>query len=373
MGQGAVKTETLMTEMSRDCTSCGECVHSCSFLQQHGTPATIARSATTPDNLLSAYGCSLCGLCDGLCPEGLTPSELFHSMRQEAIARGLVNLKLYRPWLTYEKLGCHPLFQRYLIPVGCTTVFFPGCSLPGTRPDAMRGLYRLLQKQDTSIGLVLDCCGKISHDLGLTNRFEDIFGTLSSRLQKNGITRILTACPGCSKIFRKYGSTLEVTSVYEVLLEGQGSGVKGQKTEALDANLAPCPLPLAPAVVIHDPCPARFDHAQQQAVRTLVKAAGYAIKEMPSHGSVTRCCGQGGMVEGCLPGTIKSEARVIAAESAGRPVISSCAACCETLAPTTPTAHIADLVTGTGSFTSRPVSSLKRWLNRLKLRFSRFS
>ena len=347
-----------MTDMAARCTSCGECVRPCSFLQQNGTPAVCANTGATDQNLLKAFHCSLCGLCDGLCPEGLTPSELFHTMRQEAVARGLLNLKPYHPWLTYEKLGRHPLFQRYLIPVGCNTVFFPGCSLPGTRPDAVRGLYRLLQKQDMSIGLVLDCCGKISHDLGLTERFNGIFGQLASRLQRHTITRIVTACPGCSKILRHYREDFEVVSIYEVLAQ-------------LPAG-APRPLHSDP-VVIHDPCPARFDHSQQLAVRQLIQSSGYRIEELPDHGRTTRCCGQGGMVEGCLPGTVKSEARVIAAESAGRPVISSCAACCETLAPTTPTAHIADLVTGTGSFTSRPVSSLKRWLNRLKLRFSRFS
>lgn len=372
MGQGEVKTETLLAEMAQDCTSCGECVRPCAFLQQHGTPAAIATQGDADDNLHKAFGCSLCGLCDAVCPEVLSPSALFLAMRQQATTRGLVDLKPYQPWLTYEKLGSHPLFRRDLIPAGCSTVFFPGCSLPGTRPDAVRGLYRMLQQQDATIGLVLDCCAKISHDLGLVDRFEGIFGTLSRRLQKNGISRILTACPGCSKILRKHGSAFEVTSVYEVLLDGQGSGVKGQKTEALDVNPAPCPLTLDPAVVvIHDPCPARFDHAQQQAVRTLATAAGYSIEEIPSHGAVTRCCGQGGMVEGCVPGTVKKESRLIATESGGRSVISSCGACCETLAPATPTAHIADLVTGTGSFTTQPVSSLKRWLNRLHLKFAR--
>ncbi|MCK7505615.1 MAG: hypothetical protein MZV70_17095 [Desulfobacterales bacterium] len=46
---------------------------------------------------------------------------------------------------------------------------------------------------------------------------------------------------------------------------------------------------------------------------------------------------------------------------------------CETLSATTPTAHIADLVTGTGGFATHQVSSLKRWLNRMKIRFSRLS
>lgn len=370
MGQGAVNTETLLAEMARDCTSCGECVRPCAFLQQEGTPAAIAAQGDADNNLRKAFGCSLCGLCDAVCPELLSPSSLFLAMRQQAAAQGLVDLKTYQPWLTYEKLGSNPLFRRDLIPTGCSTVFFPGCSLPGTRPDAVRGLYHMLQQQDKTIGLVLDCCGKISHDLGLADRFDAIFSVLTTRLQTQGVTRILTACPGCSKILKNYGSSFEVTSVYEVLLEGQGSRVKGQNTTL---SPAPCPLPLHPAVAIHDPCPARFDHAQQQAVRTLATAAGYTIEEIPSHGAATRCCGQGGMVEGCVPGTVKKESAIIGHQATGRPLISSCAACCETLAPTSPTAHIADLITGTTGFTNKPVSSIKRWLNRLHLKFARLT
>lgn len=347
-----------MADMVAACTSCGECVRPCSFLQQHGTPAAIAGHGDAESTLLSAFGCSLCGLCDAVCPEGLSPSAMFLAMRQEAVTRNLVDLPPYRHWLGYEKLGSSPLFQRDLIPSGCTTVFFPGCSLPGTRPDAVQGLYRLLGKHDPAIGLVLDCCGKISHDLGLTERFTSIFNRLSTRLENKRITRILTACPGCSKILRKYGEQFEVASVYEVLVSS------APLTNDLDQNRV---------VAIHDPCPARFDTAQQQAVRQLINQCGYKVEELPSHGQNTRCCGQGGMVEGCVPGTVKQESRIIAAEAAGRPVVSSCGACCETLAHTTPTAHIADLLTGTGSFTTQPVSSLKRWLNRLQLRFARLT
>jgi Fe-S oxidoreductase len=373
MGQGAEKSDVLQKEMAKECTSCGECVRPCAFLQQQGTPADIAQRGAAADNLLSAYGCSLCGLCDAVCPERLSPSALFLAMRQEAAAQELIDLKPYQPWLNYEKLGSHPLFRRELIPAGCTTVFFPGCSLPGTRPDAVRGLYRMVLKQDATIGLVLDCCGKISHDLGLTVRFEQIFKKLADRLQQNGITRILTACPGCSKILRKHGDQFEVVSVYEVLLEGQGSRVKGQKTtEVIGSHIAPCPLPHAP-VVIHDPCPARFDTAQQNAVRQLVQMCGYSIEELPSHGVKTRCCGQGGMVDGCVPGTVKQESMIIATEAAGRPVVSSCAACSDTLAAATPAGHIVDLLTNTTNFSAKPLSSARRWLNRLKLRFERLA
>lgn len=346
----------VMANMTARCTSCGACVRPCAFLQQQGTPATIAERGTTPDNLLSAYGCSLCGLCDSICPEGLAPSELFRSMRRAAIRQGVVNLKPYAPWLNYERFGRSILFRRDLIPPECTSVFFPGCSLPGIRPQAVHGLYRLLQQQEPSIGLVLDCCGKISHDLGLADRFQQIFKGLIDRLQSRGITRILTACPGCSKIFRNYGSPLEVLSVYELLAS---------------RNLPQAAGPWSPnPVVIHDPCPTRSDHQQQQAVRSLVTSCGYLIEELSSTGDRTRCCGQGGMVEGCVPGTVQRAAAQIGIETAGRQVVTYCASCCDTLGEQTPTTHIADLLTGTDGLTTSPVPSLKRWLNRLILRFT---
>lgn len=346
-----------MSDMAAACTSCGDCVRPCTFLQQQGTPAAIAGYGTTNNNLLAAYGCSLCGLCDAVCPEALSPSAMFLAMRQEAARLNIVQTKPYAPWLNYEKLGASVLFRRDLIPVGCTTIFFPGCSLSGTRPHAVRELFTRLQQVEPSAGLVLDCCGKISHDLGLSDLFTIIFEQLSERLQAKGIMRILTACPGCSKILRKYGCSFEVSSIYELLIPDASSPAE----------------PSAGSVVIHDPCPARFDYEQQQAVRSLVKSYGYTIEELPEHGSTTRCCGQGGMVEGCKPGTIKYESRLIATEAAGRPVVSSCAACCETIAASTPTAHVADLLCGVTEFSSKPLSSAKRWLNRLKLRFARLA
>jgi Fe-S oxidoreductase len=349
----------VMADMTARCTSCGDCVRPCAFLQRQGTPAAIAGRGATTEKLLAAYGCSLCGLCDGVCPEGLSPSYLFLAMRQQSAEKGLVDLKPYKPWLKYERMASNILFQRDLIPPGCTTVFFPGCSLPGTRPEAVKKLYSRLRQQDQSIGLVLDCCGKISHDLGLREQFETVFNKLHNRLQRYGVTRILTACPGCSKILRNNSNGLEVISVYEHLL-------LSLPPEALLQDRQH-------TVVIHDPCPSRFDAAQQQAVRKLLLGSGWQVEELPFNGSSTRCCGQGGMVEGCVPGTVTKEAGIIAAAAAGRSLVSSCGACCETLSATTPTAHIADLVTGTGGFATHQVSSLKRWLNRMKLRFSRLS
>lgn len=349
--------DMLLVEMSKHCNSCGKCARSCRFLQQTGTPAAIAEKGADNTALPVAYHCSLCGLCDAVCPESLSPSAMFLAMRQEAGNRGLTDLARYRPWLNYESLGGFFLFRRHVIPANCTTVFFPGCSLPGTRPEGVLALWQQLRTEDPSVGLVLDCCGKISRDLGLAGRFENVFGKLAVRLKRKGVTRILTACSGCTKIFRNYGNGFKVQSVYERLPL---------------ASLSPYSSDSA-MVVIHDPCPSRFDSAQQNAVRSLVQAVGYRIEELPESRQTTRCCGQGGMVEGCIPGTIAREAGVLATAANGRTIVTSGACCAETLCQQSTTVHIVDLLAGGVNTTRKQqVSSARRWLNRLKLRFARF-
>ena len=346
-----------MRRMAERCTSCGDCVRPCRFLQQRGTPAVIAGAGAASPNLLKAYDCSLCGLCDALCPEGLSPSAMFLAMRQQAAAAGAVDLRPYKPWLTYERLGGSFLFRRDYMPADCRTVFFPGCALPGTRPEIVKELFRRLRQQEPSMGLVLDCCGKISHDLGLQERFGAISRSLQRRLRKQGVTRVLTACPGCSKIFRSYGQDFEVRSVYERLV-----------TEPMVQPVAPRGV-----VSIHDPCPSRFDPAQHLAVRRLAEQCGYQVEELAAHGRITRCCGQGGMVEACVPGAIRQEATVIGADASGRPLISSCAACCDTLSSVTPAAHVADLLAGDAEYFIKPKSALQRWVSRFQLRWAKLT
>ncbi len=355
--------ESLMKEMLSGCTSCGECVRVCRFLQQHGAPAVIAGSGTAKDNLLKAFDCSLCGLCDAVCPVMLSPSAMFLSMRQEAFSQGIVDLKPYLPWINYEKTGASFLFRRDFIPQGCKTIFFPGCSLSGSRPDAVLALFNSVRQKEPSAGMVLDCCGKISRDLGLVEQFKTIFARLSDRLRSKGVSCILSSCPGCSKVLNENAEGFDVKSIYELLASDSGwqkSRIDLQGNQSASAT-----------VVIHDPCMTRFDPVQQKAVRQLVLSCGYQIEELPSSGVVARCCGQGGMVEGSVPGTVRQESGKIANEAAGRPLITSCGACCNTLSEVTMTAHVADLLTGRPVFSAKKASSARRWLNRFRLRCTR--
>jgi hypothetical protein len=72
----------------------------------------------------------------------------------------------HAPLLAYERKGGSTIYSFYGLPAGCDTVFFPGCALPGTRPDAVSELFEALKQVIPNLGIVLDCCLRPSHDRG---------------------------------------------------------------------------------------------------------------------------------------------------------------------------------------------------------------
>ncbi|MFW9604900.1 MAG: heterodisulfide reductase-related iron-sulfur binding cluster [Trichlorobacter sp.] len=348
-----------VTEMAARCTSCGACIHPCDFLVRHGSPAYIAQKSDRPETLVASFECSLCGECDARCPHQLKPAQLFLAMRQEAQQQGLVPNKRYTPWYRYEQLSRSILFRRYQLPPQSNTVFFPGCSFPGGHPESVRGVYALLQQIDPTIGLVLDCCNKITHDLGNSAAFDQQFAQLISRLKQKSITTIITACPGCTSIFHRYaGNDITVTNLYQ-FLASHGSSLQLN-------NVAHT------TVSVHDPCPSRFDRPQQQAIRTLLTAIGCTISELPVSGRLTRCCGQGGMVQAVHPDSVTTEAAKIH-PGHDRLLVTSCGGCREALSTAGRTVHLADLITGSTDTHADRRSSLAKWINRFKLRMMRLT
>jgi hypothetical protein len=92
---------------------------------------------------------------------------------------------------------------------------------------------------------------------------------------------------------------------------------------------------------------------------------------MAETGRRTRCCGQGGMVEGCVPSTLAQEGKMIMELAGGHPVVTSCAACVDSLERHLPTMHVAELQSSGIKAPAQSKSSAGRWLNRLKLKFAR--
>ncbi|HPJ96598.1 MAG TPA: (Fe-S)-binding protein, partial [Syntrophales bacterium] len=271
-------------EVSEGCINCPSCQNECAFLKKYGTPKAIG-DAYNPDDrvcLSMAFECSLCGLCAAVCPEKLNPTEMFLEMRREKMRRDPQPYPEYGGLMGYEKKGMSPRFTWYGLPVGCDTVFFPGCALPGTRPGQTFKLYETMKQWFPQLGVVLDCCGKISHDMGRVDYFHAMLNEMKGYLLGQGVEKMIVACPNCYRMFDLYGGDLAVVSVYDVLAE----------------HLPPGGQEWSRTVSIHDPCPLRQEPEIHDAVRRLATARGLTIEELRHSGGQTLCCGEGGGV-GC--------------------------------------------------------------------------
>jgi len=323
----------LQHDIAEHCSECDACRKSCTFLTQYGTPKSIVThfDFSSSEGQGLAYECSLCGLCTAVCPEKLDPTGLFLEVRRRCVEDGNFNKSVYRTILGYEKRGASPLFSWYGLPKGCNTIFFPGCTLPGTRPTVTTELYRQIQEIIPTAGLVLNCCAKPSHDLGRTADFHDLFDRMHNSLTSQGIRTVLTACPNCTKMFRQYGHGLTVRTVYEIIpVRERGKSALGSVAEN--------------AITVHDPCPLRDDLPTQQAVRKILIDMGHTLVEMKHRGKRTLCCGEGGMVGAINPGFAKAWSTMRGKEAGGQKIVTYCAGCTGYLNRVVPTIHIVDLL-----------------------------
>ena len=320
-----------LKDIREGCTECGACTRTCAFLTHYGTPKAIANRCdfSSPRQQAMAYECSLCGLCNAVCPENLDICGLFMEMRRMYAAGGHFNKAAYRKILGYERRGTSALFSWYGLPHGCDTVFFPGCNLPGTRPEVTRRMFRHLQKIIPNLGIVLDCCTKPSQDLGRKVYFESMFGEMTAYLSGRGVKTVLVACPSCYQIFQLHDQGLRVRTVYEVIHEsGSIQGVRPGERE----------------IVVHDPCALRNETNVHQAIRSLLTGMGVKVGEMEHHGRRTVCCGEGGMVAYVKPEFADSWSEVRARECGGHQMVTYCGGCVTYLKKAVPISHIADLL-----------------------------
>ncbi|MFH1033457.1 MAG: VTT domain-containing protein [Pseudomonadota bacterium] len=321
-----------LTATLESCLACGLCQRECRFLQEHGQPLEIARSFDPLDNrrLALAFQCSLCGLCAEVCPHDLNPSALFLEMRREAVLRGEGDFAEHQGLLAFERRGNSPRYTWYALPQGCHTVFFPGCNLPGSRPGQTWRIFEHLRANDPSLGMVLDCCNKPSHDLGRQDYFLAMFQEMRDWLLERGVKQVLVACPNCYRVFETHGQDLEVRTVYEVLAE-QGP------------PQAPA-LAVATTVTLHDSCAVRWAQPVQEAARQLASQAGLTVREMPHHGARTLCCGEGGGVGFLSPELAQAWVAKRRQEAGQERVLTYCAGCAGMLGGSTPTSHLLDVL-----------------------------
>ncbi len=233
------------------------------------------------------------------------------------------------------------------------TVFFPGCSFPAYSPELVMESYKYLCQKIPGTGIVLNCCGKPSRDMGNEEKFHSIFSKTMEEFSRLGVEEIIVACINCHKIFVE-NSGIRIRTIYELMTEmGFPKPVSGDRRK----------------ISVHDVCPARYRPEIRNAVREIVSGLDYEIVEMTFRNEVTRCCGAGGCAPCGNTGLSDRHSQKRVDQAKGR-IVTYCAHCRERISSYTSSLHVLDLVfrDPDRQHNRQYNKSWKNWLNRWYLK-----
>lgn len=331
------ETATCAENIAQECIECKRCVNNCVMLNNYTTsPKQLFRQ---PMALKVPFSCFLCDHCKVVCPKSLDLKTAFLHYRQDGVAKMKTTVvdwhqrNSFSRWLTSSNI----IKRR---------VFFPGCSLSGSRPDLVLGIHHLL-KDD--MDLWLNCCGNPTWSIGKTKNFNHQMDRLKAIIEEKNIEEIVVGCLNCYKVFHEQ-LDIRIKTIYEVLAEMSWTPISNPKI-----------------VSLHDPCPTRYESSIHDAVRILLHKMAIPVDEMDYNREKTKCCGSGAMVR-TLNRDMAKEQMITRAEEAKYDIVTYCQECVEFLSQSgKETYHLLDVVLS-GALISRPtVSTIKHWTNRVVL------
>lgn len=275
---------------------CLECVKACTYLDHFKSyPKQYVRQIN--HNLKMIMGrheantlinsCSLCGLCQEVCPESFHMGELCLEARREMVKKGKMPPSAHDFPIRDMDFSNSELCVMTRHQPGHETsshLFFPGCQLTASAPDNVVKAYAYLtEKVAGGVGLMLRCCGAPAEWSGRTELFQAGLREIIDQWQEMGRPRLILACSTCYQMFKKYLPEIELVSLWELY-------------DQLGLPGAGRPQTLLP-VAVHDACTTRHERQIHTSVRSILHKLGCAIEELPTSRETTECCGYGGMVQ----------------------------------------------------------------------------
>ncbi len=322
---------------------CLECVKACAFLESFGGfPKTYAREIY--NNLSIVMGerksnklinsCSLCGLCEAVCPNDFALQDLCLEARQNMVAHDKMPPSAHDFALQDMAFSQSEAFYMARHAPGTSEsqyLFFPGCQLCASAPKQVKQVYDYLRKTLTGgVALMLGCCGAPAHWAGKQTLFSEELSRWEKRWNDLGMPRPVVACATCLKVFKEHLPQIKPISLWEIF----------QDTGTPQADLPHTDGPLA----IHDPCTSRDAPVVQEAVRKLAGNLGVAMEELDLGRERTECCGFGGLMENANPALAKSVTET-GGQRSDSDYLVYCAMCRDALAGVGKrTVHILDLL-----------------------------
>ncbi|GAA0746068.1 (Fe-S)-binding protein [Clostridium oceanicum] len=369
-----VKNKKLLESMNdalQQCIDCNICNENCEMLQFFKTnPKKLFKSILKEEKVktIIPYSCTMCGKCKKVCPKDIDTSRIFFNLRKDIVNqnKGKSPLKGHKSIHMHQKFSYTSFFTKYKNDINCNDkvekLFFPGCSLCSYNPELVVKTYEYLKTKIPNLGILLQCCGKPTKDLGEEERFEKLSKTTYKDIKKTGTKEVIVACQNCYKTINGYSinDDFKVKSLWNVLKEigipKEAIGI-GNENESI--------------FTIHDSCPTRYESDIQDSIRFIVDKLGYKLVEKTNSRENTVCCGTGGMVHTVNPKLSKNIMENIVESCPSKYVITYCAGCRESMIRGGAKGfHILDLIFG-GKIKEDELkfnvnTPLKSWSNRLK-------
>ncbi len=277
---------------------CLECVKVCAYLERFGAyPRKYAREIYNNESIVMGVhqantlvnSCSLCGLCERVCPEDFAVQDLCLQARRSMVRQGKMPPSAHEFALQDMRFSLSERFRLARHAPGHTNsarVFFPGCQLCASAPGQVRRVYaHLMESFSGGVGLMLGCCGAPAFWAGREEESGQVGEGLLEQWRALGQPELVLACSTCLRRFSEHLPQVPTVSLWE----------------ALDATHLPPAAAAGTVLAIHDPCTTRLTPAVQEAVRRIVKRLGVSTEELTLSRDKTECCGFGGLMQNANP------------------------------------------------------------------------
>ncbi|MHB8086609.1 MAG: pyridine nucleotide-disulfide oxidoreductase/dicluster-binding protein [Anaerolineaceae bacterium] len=322
---------------------CMECVKVCEYLKHYGSyprkyvreiynNLSIIMRARTANKMINS--CTLCGLCEEVCPTDLNMGVVNHEVRQTMVKTGKMPPSAHDFALRDMAFSNDLRVALTLAPDNsgtCDFLFFPGCQLTASNPEYIPKLYQSLSSALPNLGVMLRCCGAPADWSGEQELFAKTMDDFKTQWLTLGKPKLVLACTSCLRMFSTTLPEVETLSAWQVF--------EGHK-------LFPASRQYSHPLAIHDPCTSRHMDAWQDAVRTGLDAMGIAYHELEMSRDLTECCGYGGVTWLANPELVQDILKRRAAED-GADYLTYCVMCRDLLVGQgKPTLHLLDLIYG---------------------------
>lgn len=322
---------------------CLECVKVCAFLESFGSyPKRYVREIYNNESLVLGErkanrlinSCSLCGLCEAVCPHDFAMQDLCLAARQSMVTRGKMPPSAHDFALQDMAFSQSDRFYMVRHEPGRATsryLFFPGCQLCASSPQQVPLVYTYLRENlSDGVALMLGCCGAPAHWSGRQKRFVDELARWETNWIDLGRPRPIMACATCLSMFQTHLPEADAISLWEIL------AAIGLPASAVNRRQVP--------LAVHDPCTTREAPAVQSAVRQLLSQMNVAVEELVLGRDKTECCGFGGLMQNANP-ALAREVAERRGRLSERDYLSYCAMCRDNLSRVGKrTLHLLDLL-----------------------------